>query len=367
MNIYSRYLIGLLLLGIATIVAIFDFSEAKKINTFSPKNIAHFSVDRKVIGVSPKIIERAFISKVQSFDNKDVIVLIGNSIAEGAGAVDRLYFSKQLAKDHNVINAGLGGDYAGASTALATLGIAANHSTNHRSEYKIVIIYPITRFYYHNSYWMSEGIKLLAKQMGLEDAVSKNGKNMNMEEAEQQDKKNFLYLNMRCAFNNAVLTEWIDKKQVWCLKALATTISNPQFIKDNERYYSLRRTPDKIREDFKAITREVPASKDNSASLLYVISLLESYLNNNNITHQIYFLLTGYPSSAVNTLTQDEQAALVDAENALLKEIQSRKPYWTTKSIKLANEEFYYDASHLNELGQRKTAEIILRTITSKN
>lgn len=367
MDIYSRYLIGLLLLGIATIVVMFDFNEAKKISNFSQKNIAHFSVDRKVIGFSPKIIERAFISKVQSFDDQNVIVLIGNSIAAGAGAVDRLYFSKQLAKDHNVINAGLHGDWAGASTALATLGIAASHSTNQKSEYKIVIIYPITRFYYNNSYWMSEGIKLLAKQMGLEDAVSKNGRNMSMEEAAQQDQKNFLYANMRCSINDVVVRDWINNRQVWCLKALATTMSNPKFIKNTERYYSLRSTPDEIRKDFKLITSGIHAKKDNSGSLLPAISLLESYLNDNNIKHQIYFLLTGYPSSAFNTLTQDERATLVNAENALLKEIQTRKPHWTTKSIKLANEEFYYDAFHLNALGQKKTAEIILRIIASKN
>ncbi len=355
-----------ILLGFSVFIASFflDPISKNKIDKYNPTNTTHYNLPYDSLPPSPYLFETAFLDSIKHFSPRDTVVLIGNSVIAGSGAKDKNFFNSRLGKDFNVINAGLNGEYLGASSALAVLGINASYKINPDGFYHIVVAYPPVRTYLAPSYWVT-GLALsnLAIDNNLYDYVAPVSTSNPLQRALWF--KSVLNSNMRCIDIKKSLTFIVDKFEFYCEKPFGTEQKSPIFLKTyNENVMATKLSESGHRSlsvfmENETFIHSESLRLDRINSLIKAMAPLENFLLKNKINFKIYFLLLRDAPTAIGTFTLKKHKEYISGKKDYLKNISELRPEWVVLELPEINNNFFFDEAHMREEGQAVVAEFI--------
>ena len=354
-------------LAISSFGIIFDFDAHNKIEHYNPAGVTHYDLPYDTFPPSPRLFSLAFLDSIGHFPNRDTIVLIGNSVIAGAGAKDKLFFSSSLKNNFNVINAGLGGEYFGASSALAVLGIDANFKRSPSAFHHIIVAYPPSRFYAMSNYWVTgPALITLAEEHGLSNYITP----YQIKKIESI-KQRFLEIqgvitgNMRCIINRDDVVSSITNLEFYCQKPFSIENNQAGFLKQ----YADRMDADR---DYKGLSSfmnnntliDYESSRKDWINTLAEQSIpLERFLVQNGIRHKIYFLLLRDAPVAIDTLPSQRRDEYDLGKVTFLKELAERMPSWSVLEVPPMKNDDFFDVAHLRESGQAEIATVIKQII----
>ncbi|GAB6041591.1 hypothetical protein [Endothiovibrio diazotrophicus] len=354
---HGRFLALFGLLSLALLVALFDFDYAGRIDAYQVPRAAYFDTDRGVVPVSEGALRDTFLRGIERFEGGRRLVLIGNSVAAGAGAIDRGFLNARLAEGFDVINAALVGDYAGASASLAVVGIEAAERRRPAAGYDIVIVYPLARFYTGDQYWRSAAIHGLAEALKVERYVTP-AKGAAAEGAAWWSR--LLLGNMRCPINKSRLSAWIADGEPWCEGAPSREVRRPQWLRRHAAGVRAGMEPGEMGQVFwKQLAHYARDGViENNVKMLGVsMGRLEAYLQDRGIPHRFSFLLIGAAPVAMAALGAERRGRLRALEHELLARIAAEHPLWRVEALRDYPDDDYFDVHHLNERGLARLAE----------
>lgn len=350
-------------------LALHDFKANYRLEQYNPKGVAHYYLDFDLLFPTPSLIKKAFIEPIKKFTRRDTVVFIGNSVIAGAGAEDKVFFSGQINKKNNVINAGLSGEYLPASLALATLGIKVAAEEQPDSFFHIFIAYPTTRLYLFSNasgYWVTgSALYALAKENNVDNYIFKGVglSPMSLTDQAKYGIRNYLVMNMRCVIDRRVVVGFLQNGEPNCLEAISTGANGhriPHTIGDPAAGMGFMKT--EVSRFSESANRE-----ETLAFLIEKSKNLTRFLEDNHLKYKVHFLLLGDPPAMVEMLPQDLRKRYLGARSDYINSLRSLEPGWEVESIDSLDTSDFSDTSHMNENGQSKLASKILDLIGDKS
>lgn len=365
---HKYYIFMLVVAAIFSFGAILDFDACRKVEHYNPQGIAHYDLPYDTFPPTARLLRSLFLGAIENFPNRDTIVLIGNSVIAGAGAKDKLFFSSSLLDGgYNVINAALGGEYLSASSALAVLGIATNHSSNPVAFHSIFVVYPPSRVYEMGSYWVTgPALISLAKERNLSSYImpySPTAKENNNRVSSGLEV--LLHENMRCIVTRHDVVRAVTSFNFNCEKPFSTENNNPEFLK----IYARGLEPPHTKQEYEALSGFDIFIDDESQrtgkvnSIVAQLRPLESFLLQHQVPHQMYFLLLRDAPVALGTLSSQRRIKYDLGRTAFLKELSEKTPSWKVLEAPPLENSDFFDTAHLRESGQAKIATLITHVI----
>lgn len=363
--VHRQYIFILVALAIAGLGLVFDSDARKRIAAYNPPNIAHYDLRYDVFPPSSRLFKVAFLDPIESFENRDTVVLIGNSVIAGAGAKDKNFFNRSLSDTFNVINAGLNGEHLGASSALAVLGIDANFKIRPSGFHHIFVAYPPSRMY-EGGYWVTgHALTSLAKDRKISDYVypySTGAKEIGKQTL--LGVKGFIAENLRCIVDGNSAVRSIINRDLYCEKPFNTENQSSGFLKHYAgRMAGIPSQQEKI--DLSQFMNSVTFIDSESPRNAMVSNIadrlgqLERFLAQNNIPHKIYFLLLTDSPDSIDTFPRSRQESYGLGRAAFRIELAKKKPRWEILDGPTMKFEDFFDAAHMRESGQAKLANLI--------
>jgi hypothetical protein len=361
---HRHYIFILATLAIASLGIVFDFDGAKRIAHYNPPNIAHYDLRYDVFPPSSRLFKVAFLDPIGKFADRDTVVLIGNSVIAGAGAKDKQFLNSSLSNTFNVINAGLGGELLGASSALAVLGMDANFRKHPTVVHHVFVAYPPSRIY-EGGYWVTgHALTSLAKERNLSGYV--HPYSMRWKKRVKQPVlgiKGGLAENLRCILDGSTVIRSIINRDFYCEKPFNTENASPGFL---EKYANRNRRP--FRQEQKIVASAMSDSTfiDNASrrnvkanAILAQLAPLERFLVQKGIPHKIHFLLLRDAPDAIDTLPRARQEAYDSGRTAFREFLAKRKPHWDVMDVPPMESGDFFDIGHMRESGQAKLSDLI--------
>lgn len=350
--------------AVSSLALVFDFDARKRIVDYNPPNIAHYDLRYDVFPPSSRLFKVAFLDAIGKFADRDTVVLIGNSVIAGAGTKDKLFFNSSLSDAFNVINAGLGGEYLGASAALAVLGIDANLKKHPSVFHHVFVAYPPSRMY-DGDYWVTgHALTTLAKERKLSGYVRPYP--ISVKASIKQTLlgiKGAIAENLRCIVDGNVVIRSIINREFACEKPFNTENNNPVFLKQHanrmiEPSFQQQQLVSGIMADNTFIDSESRRNAKANA-IADQLGLLERFLVQNKIPHKIYFLLLRDAPDAIDALPGARQEAYDSGRMAFRRVLATRKPQWEVLDVPPMEFGDFFDMGHMRESGQAKLANLI--------
>jgi len=361
---HKHYIFMLAALAIASLGLVFDLDGANRIAHYNPPNIAHYDLRYDVFPPSPRLFKVAFLDPIGKFADRDTVVLIGNSVIAGAGARDKQFLNSSLSDAFNVINAGLGGELLGASSALAVLGMDANFRKHPAVVHHVFVAYPPSRIY-EGGYWVTgHALTSLAKERKLSDYVYPYSTS-----AKKSIKQTLLGIkggiaeNLRCILDGSVVIRSIINREFYCEKPFNTENTSPAFL---EKYANRNRPPSPQEQKLVAGIMSDKTFIDDASrrnlkanAILAQLAPLERFLVQKGIPHKIHFLLLRDAPDAIDTLPRARQEAYDSGRMAFREFLAKRKPHWDVMDVPPMESGDFFDMGHVRESGQAKLANLI--------
>lgn len=361
---HRRYLFILATLAIASLGLVFDLDGAKRAAHYNPPNIAHYDLRYDVFPPSPRLFKVAFLEPIGKFADRDTVVLVGNSVIAGAGAKDKQFLNSSLSDAFNVINAGLGGELLGASSALAVLGMDANFRKRPSAVHHVFVAYPPSRIY-EGGYWVTgHALSSLAKERNLSDYVYPYSTS-----AKKGIKQSLLGIkgriaeNLRCIVDGSVVIRSIINREFYCERPFNTENASPAFL---EKYANRNRPPSRQEKKLVAGIMSDKTFIDDASrrnlkanAILAQLAPLERFLVQKGIPHRIHFLLLRDAPDAIDTLSRARQEAYDTGRTAFREFLAKRKPHWDVLDVPPMQPGDFFDMGHMRESGQAKLANLI--------
>lgn len=365
---HKRYVFLLAGFAISSLGLVFDFDGGNRIARYNAPNIAHYDLRYDAFPPTARLFKVAFLDSIEKFSDRDTVVLIGNSVIAGAGAKDKQFLNSSLSKTFNVINAGLGGEYLGASSALAVLGIDAIFKKHPSAFHHIFVAYPPSRMYV-GGYWATgHALTSLARERNLSGyifpySISVKG---NIKQRILMIKSTVAE-NMRCIVDGNVVTRSIVNREFYCEKPFNTENGNPVFLQqyaDRMNAPSLRETMalSVAMRDNTFIDSE-SRRNDMAGTVVQQLEPLERFLGQNGIPHKIYFLLLRDAPDAIDTLPRERQEGYKLGRMAFVKALAGKRPQWEVLESPSMDFGDFFDMGHMREGGQTRTANLIKAAI----
>lgn len=371
---HIRYVLILAGLAIASLGLVFDFDAGKRITAYNPPNIAHYDLRYDVFSPSSRLFKVAFLDPIESFENRDTVVLIGNSVIAGAGAKDKQFFNSSLSNTFNVINAGLGGELLGASSALAVLGIDANFKKHPSRFHHIFVAYPPSRMY-DGGYWVTgHALTSLAKERKLSGYVRPYPASVKESiESIESIKQTLLEIkgvvaeNLRCIVDGNAVIRSIINREFFCEKPFNTENNNPVLLKQHAgRMVGPSLQEQKLVSGVMADNTFIDIESRRNATAGAIadqLGLLESFLLQKGIPHKIYFLLLSDSPDSIDYLPDDRHDGYYFGKMAFKKLLAEKMPKWEVLEAPPMEFGDFFDMGHMRESGQSKLANLIKEAI----
>ena len=376
MGVHKRYVLMLLALAIISLSIIFGLNfepvDQQKIEKYNPIGTTHYDLPYSTLPPSPYLLELSFLGSIKNFNRRDTVVLIGNSVIAGAGAKNTIFLNSSLNESFNVINAGLGGEFLGASSALAVIGVDVNAKLNPSAVHHIFIAYPPSRFYVANTYWITgNALSVIAKERNL-------GSYLNQYREKEGEYNEFsrkltwasgvIGANMRCIDFKNTITHLALNFEFFCEKPFRTEMVNPNFLKNYGHPYGYnftKRELEHLSAEMNNATWITSESKRIEMENTIVTSMkpMEAYLNEKKIKHKIYFLLLRDAPAAVETFEPKQQFDYNLGRGAFIQELSRLKPGWIILEPPKMQNDAFFDTAHLRENGQEAISFFIKHVI----
>lgn len=365
---HKRYIFMFVGFAISSLSLVFDFDARNRIAHYNPPNIAHYDLRYDVFPPTTRLFRAAFLDPIGKFADRDTVVLIGNSVIAGAGAKDKQFFNSSLSKTFNVINAGLGGEYLGASSALAVLGIDTSFKKHPTGFHHIFVAYPPSRMY-DGGYWATgHALTSLAKERNLPDYIlpysisPKEGIKQSLLEI-----KGAIAENMRCIVDRNVVIRSIIDREFYCEQPFNTENRNPVFLK---QYAG--RTDALSWQEHKALSEAMgdntfidsePRRNAKAGAIVEQLELLERFLAQKEIPHKIHILLLRDAPDAIDTLPSKRKDNYSLGRLAFTKLLAEKRPHWSILEAPPMEFGDFFDMGHMRESGQSRIVDLIKATI----
>ncbi len=354
------------------VLVILYLNYQNKVVSAINRGVASYNLSYNLVKPNYMLINELFTSQINKFDNRDIIVLIGNSLIAGAGTIDKNYLNKEISEHFNVINAGLGGEYLTSSVSLAIYGLDHAIRNNPNRFIHIFVVYNVERFYVHGDYWVfGNAIAKFCHDKDIEPYI------YNCKELRSQYNSDLLSQmistlvvgGLSCAFSPDTFRVFVTNYTFRCENLFETIHKEGDFIKqhDNPLWYAsadLSYVLGMISWVFDEDQR-----KNTLAIFRNRIGNLTNYLDSRgmNNRYRVNVILLSENNHILNILLKSEEKNKYDrARQDFLSDMALVIPNSKVFFFNQVNPEDYLDVSHLKETGQSKLANFIVNSTLSR-
>ena len=90
---HKKFVLTLIFLSILGVGLIIEPVTKNTIEKYNPIGTTHYGLPYASLPPSPYLFEIVFLEPIKKFSNRDVVVLIGNSVIAGYGAKNKIYLN----------------------------------------------------------------------------------------------------------------------------------------------------------------------------------------------------------------------------------------------------------------------------------
>jgi hypothetical protein len=339
---------------------------ASRLESSRAPGVAAYDVDYEIATPTTRLVKTVFGESVRRLTGRPTLVLLGNSILQGRGALDKQTLNTALSSDRDVINAALGGENLIASSALAAYAIDSLPAGRIPPRVDVVLLYPGTRFYsqWGYSYFSSAVAGLCRESARMRDLpeCAQAKAEPRLHDA-LRDAKNWVLARTRCVATQQEVLEALRYGGFRCqslfqreavtagfLHEYARTLSSAPFSRaDVEDLYRVG----SLYADYGEAAPLATAAVEHLASLRGVLTA-------RGIPARFHILILRESPKFLGVLTPAERTRLQAAAETITKVVQEKAPWARAKIIGPYAPNDYFDPTHLRESGQAQLALEIL-------
>jgi len=345
----------------------FNPNRAKALKNLETPGTASYDIPNEVATPTERLVDMSFSDAIRRFDDKPLVVLLGNSTIQGVGTLDRRFFNIELAKGSNIINAGLQGESLPASTSLALSGLTLAYSTMRPPRVDVFVVYPTTRLYTWGDCgsFCGAAAELCQKyQLGAYlPACARFPHAMASWRREWLDMQNEALSYARCLMTQ---NEFFDslKFGTWhCQNFFDPEWQQAGYLHELHTHQGLKTLDRKalipiLKEAIATFTpRNARINLDHARAS---INALELFLKQRRVAYRINFIFISAPPQFNALLTTRERDYIRAGQRNFLFQLHHQSPQYRGQTWSFGPDDFF-DESHLNESGLRKLANNILK------
>ena len=365
----NPYILIPLVLGIA------DFAphSDRSLKSMLLPGAAAYDVDYELAAPTPRLVQLAFGDSIRTFSGRPTLVLLGNSVVQGRGALDKQALNSALAVRRDVINAALSGEHLISSTALAAYAIESLPADRLPSVVDVVLVYPVTRFYAEGGYWVfGDAVAGLCRRSALMKDLPEcaEAKPEPWIHDVLRNAKNRVLSEARCLATQEEFFETLKYGDFRCQRLFQRENVTAGFLNEYRRTLGdvpfSRHSPDR-RRDAEPLFLEGSAFADSSraneavAAAVGHLSSLKRLLALRGIPSRFSLIIPRESPKFLDVLAPAEREALSTGAENIAGAARRQAPWIRVEILGPYAPNDYFDQSHLRESGQLRLAEDILR------
>lgn len=394
--------------AVIVVTMVFDFRFSPKLRGFVLSGVASYLVPYDISSPGTGLLEDLFLQQIRSFpdrDNASTFVLLGNSVVAGIGSHERQFLNRQLSLKHNVINAGIVGEYLGASAALAMVGMKTALQAAKSSTFDVFLVYNPFRIYTDRAWAYKETYRLFCNaRYGISNSVvcKDHAASAAVENPLWLDGRaaveRFFLGNMRCLLTPAIVTRFLSAKQVWCEELFAPREKRRSYAasdaQKNQWDDSIRHAeiqPFLAEESLgRYLARVEPLlQKENDGKHAYHEMISKLYAPDQRLDHvdtvsrygraveqvaadhggraRLHFVLLSDPDALASHLTREQAEKLFLGRRLFLEDLRAKNPEWDLSNVApFVDDAYLDDGGHLVEAGAIQLA-VLLNALSERS
>ena len=336
-----------------------------------PPNVAAYVTPYIVANPTAQLLDDEIASRVARFTHADTVMVLGNSVAWGAGARDRLHLARAMAGRGNVVMAAVSGGRLADTTALAVYAADKTLERLPATRLRIVLVFPLSVLFPAPDYFsLGEPFaRICEAEPSLAPYIPDCAGLLRQFASARRldDVRQRVIRGSPCQINPDLVLSWAASASINCESFLGQSSSSAEFVSGYEgRTGVMGHDPAATAQYFAAAVAwlRVPERRQAYLSVLTtMVDHLTRYLDARGASYTVEFLALTEAPAVLHAISTDALSAFDAGTDRFVGELRGTRPRWNVVRVPPFEDGDYLDIVHLRESGQEKLATQILSRV----